>query len=82
MQAVLLSLGLGAIVLAQLNDDDNFNPTMDIASCGALPCRNGTEQSDICTPMQFDTDFVQGMGMVSNALALPGADFNLSYTAI
>ncbi|KAI7236131.1 hypothetical protein KC330_g3929 [Hortaea werneckii] len=82
MQAVLLSLGLGAIVLAQLNDDDNFNPTMDIVSCGALPCRNGTEQSDICTPMQFDTDFVQGVGMVSNALALPGADFNLSYTLI
>ncbi|KAI7157564.1 hypothetical protein KC349_g5509 [Hortaea werneckii] len=82
MQAVLLSLGLGAIVLAQLKDDDNFNPTMDIASCGALPCRNGTKQSDICTPMQFDTDFVQGVGMVSNALALPGADFNLSYTLI
>lgn len=32
--------------------------------------------------MQFDTDFVQGVGMVSDALAIPGADFNLSYTLI
>ncbi|GAB1726876.1 hypothetical protein NU195Hw_g6999t1 [Hortaea werneckii] len=81
MRAYLLLLGLSAIVSAQL-DDDNFNPTMDIASCAALPCSNGTEQSNICTPMQFDTDFVHGVGIVSNALALPGADFNLSYTLI
>jgi len=81
MRAYLLLLGLSAIVSAQL-DDDNFNPTMDIASCGALPCNNGTEQSNICTPLQFDTDFVHGVGMVSDALALPGADFNLSYTLI
>ncbi|GAB1735308.1 hypothetical protein NU219Hw_g2947t1 [Hortaea werneckii] len=82
MQAVLLSLGLGAIVLAQLNDDDRFNPTMDIASCGALPCTNGTEQSNICHPMQSYTGFAYGVGMVSDALTLPGAGFNLSHTLV
>ncbi|KAI7660262.1 hypothetical protein KC319_g8696, partial [Hortaea werneckii] len=82
MQAILLSLGFGAIVSAQRNDDDNFNPTMDIASCGALPCRNGTEQSNICHPMQTYTGFAYGVGMVSDALTLPGADFNLSYTLV
>ncbi|KAI6796147.1 hypothetical protein KC361_g4576 [Hortaea werneckii] len=82
MQPSLQLLGLCAIVSAQLHDDDNFNPTMDIASCGALPCSNSNKQSTICTPMQFNTDFAYGVGMVSDALALPGADFNLSYTLV
>ncbi|KAI6809774.1 hypothetical protein KC340_g13157 [Hortaea werneckii] len=82
MQAYLLFLGLSAIASAQLIDDDNFNPTMDIASCAALPCQNGTEKSNICHPMQTYAGFAYGVGMVPDALALPGANFNLSYTLV
>ncbi|KAI7420966.1 hypothetical protein KC336_g8868 [Hortaea werneckii] len=84
MRAYLLLLGLSAIVSAQL-DDNNSNPTMDIASCAALPCRNGTEQSksNICHPWQsYIGSFAYGVGMVSDAVTLPGADFNLSYTLV
>ena len=79
MQQRLLVASLAVVAHAALTD---LNIDKPIAPCDALPCGKTTNETGICAPRTPDNTIAQGVGMVSDAVNLPGSNTSLSYTLI
>ncbi|KAI6845301.1 hypothetical protein KC332_g14419 [Hortaea werneckii] len=80
MQHCLLAASLAVVAYADRSTDLNLdNP---IAPCDALPCGKTANETGICAPRTPENTIAQGVGMVSDAVNLPGSNTSLSYTLI
>ncbi|KAI6909547.1 hypothetical protein KC318_g12101 [Hortaea werneckii] len=78
MQQCLLAASLPVVAYAAHSTDLNLDKS--IAPCDALPCGRTVNETGICAPRTPDSTIARGVGMVSDAVNLPGSNTSLSFT--